>query len=71
MNSPPSIGAVAFWLALDALQGRKVPQRMLMPFTTVTNDNLSQYQDLKPGTIASPTYTSDWVEKTFLKDSNQ
>ena len=71
MNSPPSIGAVAFWIALGEVRGRKVRQHMLMPFATVTDDTLAQYRDLKAGTIVSPTFTSGWVDDTLLKDSPQ
>lgn len=67
MNSPPSIGSAAFWIALDALQGVKVSKQLFMPFTTVTNETLSKYQDMKPGTIVSPAYDEAWVKANLLQ----
>ena len=39
---------------------------MIMPVATVTDENLDRYRDLAPGTIVSPTYSQDWVEKNLL-----
>jgi ribose transport system substrate-binding protein len=66
MNTTPGIGGAAFWLMLNILQGAKAPNYMIMPVATVTAANLSQYADMKPGTIVSPTYTDAWVKKNLL-----
>jgi ribose transport system substrate-binding protein len=66
-NSAPGIGGAVFWLTLDILNGAKVTNKMFMPYATVTKENLSEYADLQPGFIVSPTYTSDWVKENLLK----
>jgi ribose transport system substrate-binding protein len=66
MNTTPGIGAAAFWLTLDIVKGAKAPKYMIMPVAVVTEQNLAQYANMKPGTIVSPTYTNEWVEKHLL-----
>lgn len=66
MNSTPGIGGAVVWLALDILKGAKPPQSMIMPAMKVTNTNLPDFLDMKPGTIVSPVYSRDWVEKNLL-----
>lgn len=66
MNTTPGIGGAAFWLALDIVHGAKAPNYMVMPVATVTQQNLGDYANMKPGTIVSPTYSNEWVEKHLL-----
>ncbi len=66
MNTTPGIGGAAFWLTLDIVKDAKAPNYMVMPVATVTAENLGEYADMKPGTIVSPTYTNEWVEKNLL-----
>jgi ribose transport system substrate-binding protein len=66
MNTTPGIGGAAFWLALDLAHGVSVPHFMTMPVATVTQKNLQQYANLKPGTIVSPTYSASWVKAHLL-----
>lgn len=66
MNTTPGIGGAAFWLTLDIVKGAKAKNYMVMPVATVTEQNLGEYADMKPGTIVSPTYLNDWVEKNLL-----
>ena len=66
MNTTPGIGGAAFWLTLDILKGAKAPNYMIMPVATVTEQNLAEYADMKPGTIVSPNYTDDWVKSHLL-----
>ncbi|MGH7122719.1 MAG: ABC transporter substrate-binding protein [Acetobacteraceae bacterium] len=70
MNSAPGISQAAFWVALDVLDGKKVPKNMLMSVYTVTDSNLAQYANMKPGTIVSPVYTREWVEQHLLSQGN-
>ena len=39
---------------------------MVMPVATVSKDSLSEFADMKPGTIVSPTYTDEWVRQNLL-----
>jgi ribose transport system substrate-binding protein len=66
MNTTPGIGGAAFWLTLDIVNGAKTANYMVMPVATVTQQNLAQYADMKPGTIVSPTYSSEWVKQNLL-----
>ena len=66
MNTTPGIGGAAFWLVYDLLNGATAPNYMVMPVATVTEDNLADFSNLKPGTIVSPTYTEEWVKQNLL-----
>ena len=66
MNTTPGIGGAAFWLTLDIVRGAKAPNYMVMPVATVSKDSLSEFADMKPGTIVSPTYTDEWVRQNLL-----
>lgn len=66
MNTTPGIGGAAFWLTLDIVKGAKAPNYMTMPVATVTEQNLKEYADMRPGTIVSPTYTNEWVKANLL-----
>jgi ribose transport system substrate-binding protein len=66
MNTTPGIGGAALWLALDIVNSTKAPNYMIMPVATVTQQNLAEYADMKPGTIVSPSYTNDWVKQHLL-----
>ncbi|MFW5768913.1 MAG: substrate-binding domain-containing protein, partial [Spirochaetota bacterium] len=66
--SAPGIGGAAFWEALKILEGMDVPMEMSLAAIPVTVDNLDEYQDLKPGTIASPVFTEEWVVENLIKE---
>jgi ribose transport system substrate-binding protein len=66
MNSTPGVGGAVVWLALDILGGAKASRNMIMPAMKVTNENLKDFTNMKPGTIVSPTYSKEWVEKNLL-----
>lgn len=66
-NTAPSIGAAAFWLALDILEGAKAPKTLYMPLSFITEKDLKNYINLPPGYIVSPEYTEDWVKENLLK----
>ncbi len=67
VNSAPGIGGAAFWEALKILEGMNVPKEMSLAAIPVTIDNLADFQDMKPGTIASPVFTEEWVTN-FIKE---
>lgn len=70
LGSEPSIGAVAFWIAVHILKGDKVPEMIKKPFelplVPVTNENVDQFKDIQPGTVIAQKYTDDWVVKNVL-----
>lgn len=66
-NTAPSIGAAAFWLALEILKGAKAPKTLYMPLSFITEGELKNYINLPPGYIVSPEYTDEWVRENLLK----
>jgi len=67
MNTTPGIGGAAFWLSYKIVKGAEVPQELVMPVATVTQENLKEFADIKPGVIVSPSYSEQWVEQNLLK----
>jgi ribose transport system substrate-binding protein len=71
LGSEPSIGAVAFWVAVHILKGDKVPEMIKKPFelplVPVTNENVDQFKDIQPGTVIAQKYTDEWVVEHVLK----
>jgi len=65
--SAPGVGGAAFWVALDILNGVPTPQEMSLTVTGITQDTVENYADLKPGTLASPVFTNDWVMKNLIE----
>lgn len=65
-NTAPGIGAAAFWLTLDVLNGADVPKVLKMPGASVTAENLKDFSNLPPGQIVSPVYTKEWVEENLV-----
>ena len=39
---------------------------MKMALTIITNDDVENYADLKPGSIAAPVYSNEFVQKNVL-----
>jgi len=70
MNAAPSISQAALWVALDIVNGRKVPKYMKMSASTVTNDTVEQFAGLKPGTAVASEYSADWVRRNLLNQKN-
>ena len=66
IGSAPGIGAAAFWVCLAILDGVKVPQFMMQPESPVTQAEVEQYANLKPGMVVSPDFTWDYVQKHLL-----
>lgn len=65
-SSAPSVGAAAFWLALDKLQDKNVPKSVTMPTVTVTTAELAKYHGMNNNNVVSPTYTQSWVSTNLL-----
>lgn len=66
MDSRPSMGAMAFYVALDLLNGQKVPQNMTVPTGMITQSQVSQYANLPPNSFADPQVTNQWVKTNLL-----
>jgi ribose transport system substrate-binding protein len=64
--STPGIGGAAFWVALAILNDVEVPMKMKADFVHITNENVGQFADLQPGTIASPTFTYEYVMENII-----
>ena len=62
----PSVGAAAFWVALDVLNGYDVPMNMMAPFSEVTVDNLGDYAPLEAGSFVCPDYTNEDVLREVI-----
>ena len=71
MNSAPGIGSAAFWLAYEIAKGAKPAKALTMPVTVVDETNLNEFRSMPSGTIVSPTYSQDWVQKTLLGAGGQ
>ena len=64
------VGDRALWVALEIVNGRKVPKYMKMSATTVTNETVEQYSGLKPGTAVASSYSAQWVRRNLLNQKN-
>jgi len=67
VNSTPSCGSGALWVAVALLNGVEVPQNMFLPFIYINQDQIGDYADLEAGTIASPYMSYDYVVENILK----
>ena len=67
--SAPTIGGAALWLSLNILEQPEgaVPEKMSLGVIPITVDNLENYLDTKPGTLAAPTFTEDWVVENLIE----
>lgn len=66
VNSTPSCGAGALWVAVAILNGVEVPQNMYLPFIYITQDEIGDYSDLEAGMIASPYMSYEYVVENIL-----
>lgn len=67
VNSTPSCGSGALWVAVALLNGVEVPQNMFLPFIYISQDQIGDYANLEAGTIASPYMSYDYVVENILK----
>ena len=67
VNTMPSQSTIALWMAIDLLNGKKVPQHLNnVPPVTITADNLDQWvKATPPDGIASPVYTHAQADQLF------
>lgn len=66
VNSTPSCGAGALWVAVAILNGVEVPQNMYLPFIYINQEEVGDYSDLEAGMIASPYMSYDYVVENIL-----
>lgn len=66
VNSTPSCGAGALWVAVAVLNGVEVPQNMYLPFIYIEQNQIGDYSDLEAGTIASPYMSYEYVVENIL-----
>ena len=66
VNSTPSCGAGALWVAVAVLNGLDVPQNMILPFIYIEQDEIGEYTGMDAGTIASPYMSYDYVVENIL-----
>lgn len=67
VNSTPSCGAGALWVAVAILNGVEVPQNMYLPFIYINQDEIGEYTDLEAGEIASPYMSYEYVVENILQ----
>lgn len=66
VNSTPSCGGAALWTAVDVLNGVDVPQKMMLNFIYISQEESGNYTDLQPGTIASPNFSNEDVINNII-----
>ena len=66
VNSTPSCGAGALWVAVAILNGIEVEHSMYLPFIYIEQDQISEYADMEAGTIVSPYMSYDYVVENIL-----
>ncbi len=71
VNSTPSCGAAALWTALNVLNKAEVPNKMMLGFIWITQDQADEYGALQPGTIVSPYFTNQYVMETIIEPARQ
>jgi ribose transport system substrate-binding protein len=60
VSSTPGLSTIAFWIAQQALAGKKVPNTVNVPLLAIHDDTLEAWLAATPvGTAASPHYTKE------------
>lgn len=60
----PGVATIAFWVAVEALEGTEVPKEMLLPPLTVTEESLDYHlSETEPGGVATINYPQEWVQE--------
>jgi ribose transport system substrate-binding protein len=60
ISSTPGMSTIAFWIAQQALAGKKVPNTVNVPLLAIHDDTLDAWIAATPvGTAASPKYTKE------------
>jgi ribose transport system substrate-binding protein len=60
ISSTPGLSTIAFWVAQQALAGKKVPNIVNVPLLAIHDDTLEPWLAVTPvGTAASPHYTKE------------
>jgi len=63
----PWSAASGLYVAVDAVNGVKIPKVMIMPALEITQDMVDNFANLAPGEVASKAYDHAWIEKTYYK----
>lgn len=63
----PWSAASALYVAVDILNGVKVPKVMIMPALNITQDMVDDFANLKPDDIAYKEYDHQWIVDTYYK----
>jgi ribose transport system substrate-binding protein len=72
VGTSPGIGGGVVWAAINILNGEDVPTDMLIALVEITQDEVENYADMQPGTIASPDFTNDFtMEKIIIPARNK
>ena len=66
VNSTPSCGAGALWVAVAVLNGIAVEHNMYLPFIYIEQEEIGAYTGLEAGTIVSPYMSYDYVVENIL-----
>ena len=61
ISTSPSVGAAAFWVGVNLMQGKEAPNYMVAPDVVINLDNLSEFASIEPNTIADKNFGNDWV----------
>lgn len=60
----PGVATIAFWTAVEVLEGNDVPKEMRLPPLTVTSETLDYFlENTEEGGVATIRYPRDWVEE--------
>jgi len=60
----PGVATIAFWTAVEVLNGTDVPKEILLPPLTVTEESLDYHlENTEPGGVASIIYPQEWVQE--------
>ena len=64
----PWSAASALYVAVDILNGVKVPMTMIMPALDITQSMVDNFTNLKANEVAAKGYDHAWIEKTYYKE---
>lgn len=66
VSANPWDGATAVYVTADILAGGyDIPNEMIHPIATITQDDVAQYADVADEDMATPTYDRDWVRENL------
>ena len=64
ISIPPGAVTIAFWTALEILNGNDVPKEMSLRPLTITKESLDYHlANTEPGGVATLVYPQEWVQQ--------